>query len=56
MWNLKNKINKQTKLKQVHRHRERSSRGRRGKGDGALGERGEGTKKHESVVKTVMGE
>ena len=24
MWNLKNKLNKQTKLKQTHRHRERT--------------------------------
>ena len=43
MWNLKNKINKQTKLKQTQRINWWLPEGR---GVGVLGERGEGIKKH----------
>ena len=50
MWNLKNKINKQTKLEQTRRHRERSGGCQRGTALGAQSERGEGTKTHQLAV------
>ena len=34
MWNLKNKISKQTKLKQTHRYREQTTDSHRGGGLG----------------------
>ena len=46
MWNLKNKINEQTNSKQTHIDIERERVVARGEGVGELGERGEGTKKH----------
>ena len=49
MWNPKNKIHKQTKLKQLIDAESRLVVAR-GVGVGALGGRGEGTKKHKSAV------
>ena len=42
MWNLKNKINEHTKLKQTNRYREQTNGCQIGEG---LGEEGEGIKK-----------
>ena len=51
MWNLKNKINEQTKQKQTHRHKEQTEGGQPGEGWGwGLGEKGEGIKKYKLVV------
>ena len=49
MWNLKNKMNEQTKQKQTHRHREQTE-GCRWEGDWGLVEKGEGIKKYTLVV------
>ena len=42
MWNIKNKINEQTKQKQAQRYREQSSGYQRGRGSGREGEIGKG--------------
>ena len=39
MWNLKNKINEQTKQKQTHGHREQTDDCQRGGGLGGVGEK-----------------
>ena len=44
MWNLKNKLNEQTKLKQTHRYREQTHGCQREGGVGGLDEKGEGIK------------
>ena len=51
MWNLRNKINEQTKQKQTHRYREKTGDCQMGSGVGGLGEKGEEIKKHKLVVK-----
>ena len=47
MWNLKNKINEQTKLKQTHRYRQRTDGSHRGRN---LGEKDEWIKKYKLVI------
>ena len=48
MWNLKNKINEQTKWKQTHRHREQT--GDCQMGVGGLSKKGKGIKKYKLIV------
>ena len=50
MWNLKNKINEQTELKQAHRHREQTDGCQRGRGLGGHSGKSEGVKKYKLVV------
>ena len=50
MWNLKNKINEQTKLKQTHRYREETDGCQRGEWLGGLDKKGQGTNKYKLEV------
>ena len=51
MWNLKNKINEQTKLKQIHRYREQTGGCQKGGRFGGQGNSSEGIKKYKLVVR-----
>ena len=48
--NLKNKLNEQTKVKQIHRYREQTDGGQRGGGIRGLVKKGEGIRKYKLVV------
>ena len=50
MWNLKNNINKQTKEKQTHKHREQNLCSPEWRVVGGLDEKGDGTEKYKWVV------
>ena len=50
MWNLKSKVNEQTKQKQTHRHRDRQT------GAGGLGEKGEGVETYKLAVTKSAGD
>ena len=50
MWNLKSKINEQTKQKQIHRHREHTDDCQR-REDRGMGEKGEVIKNYRLVVR-----
>ena len=52
MWNLKNKISKQTKQKRTHKYREQT--GGCQSGAAGLGGKGDGIKKYALAVTTVM--
>ena len=55
MWDLKNKINEQTKLKRTHRYREQTDSCQRGETVGELGDRGKGIKYKLVVTKESQG-
>ena len=50
MWNLKNKINEQTKQKQMHRYKEQTDGSQVGRVLRSLGEKDEGIKKYKLAV------
>ena len=55
MWNLKNKMNEQTKQKQTHRYRKQTDGSQREEVGGILGEKGEGIKKYKLELQSSHG-